>query len=1222
MNWLREADAEPLPGYRLIEPIGSGGFGEVWKCTAPGGILKAIKFVYGNLNGDDGDAIRAEQEQKALQRVKDVRHPFVLSMDRIEIVGGELAIVMELADKSLHDLLQEFQARGYKGIPRNDVVRYLLDAADGLDHLIEKHNLQHLDVKPRNLFVIADRVKVADFGLVKQIERQSAAGLMGGMSPLYGAPETFTDKVSKHSDQYSLAIVYCELVSGRRPFAGKNVRQLAMQHQYEAPDLSMLQEGDRAVLNQALAKDPSRRFPSCQAFIKALSPTIVQTVASIDLDAEEADIGKFSTAPEGPDTERLDSVPQEENGHPATGIFPNVLRYRVETGVSDIIKGDDDEDWEAPPTAVHSNGPPSQVSDPDAFVDLGAPTRGPQMDLTASKLSRGLLRPTLFLGIGAFGRRALTEVRTRLLDRFGDPEQIPAYRFLFADSDPQSIDLAGTGPPEIALGFAETFQLPLQPVIAYRRKMIDHLTLWLPKEKLHSIPRSLQPQGSRALGRLAFIDNYPRLQTRLRRELQVAMLPDSVELSAAHTGLSRGKNTPRVFVFGSACGGSSGMLVDLGYALRRLLRQLNVATASVVLFNYCGSPHDPSTSRAELANVYATLVELNHYTHSDMAYSAHFGPDGPQVSDLGPPFDATYLLTAKERSPEAVRNTVAHVATYVTQDVSTPLGPMLEQARKTPFGSRSSVFRSFGTATAWFPRGLLLRVAARRACARLIDVWTSPATPKSLDFINQQCAKILADPGLRWETLSAELNRLASMARVGTPIEATEQFLEQIEKDAAGPLAAENPGAWAHQVVDNVRRWAGPGSGRELEALWKKSQFYKQLTAASQQLGGQWDEYLAEQLRDLIRRPGHRLAVAEAGLRRIIEFCDRAVHVQWEAIEKHYQNMKKLREEVETSLSNCQGGVKMLFGGPARALRHFLDVVRQFARQRIAQDILEAGVQFFMTLRGRLEDRIRELGFAKSRLKQLQKILMTPMRGSSEAFFGEHGENPFEITDPFWNAVQETETVQIVLPAGIDDLEMSADQFVQSLRPEHWLSLDEWLQGEVLAPMGDLHNATTSGNEVSNSFGRPLIEQAAWHLGTILPITDVAQVEFSSAESQSGGIGERLGNYVNSAEPMFGATGRHETFMLIPDTESGQAFGRAAIGAFNGVQVVPMANPIELTVLREQVSIPESQLQEIFEAAQDVYREVVGVPALSPHSRFDMNQWKVLCKDREPLTCS
>src|SRR5437764_5746508 len=148
MSFLREQNAEPLPGYRLIEPLGNGGFGEVWKCEAPGGLFKAIKFVYGNLNSVDMDSVRAEQELHALQRIKEVRHPFVCSLDRIEVVEGELVIVVELADKSLYDLFVECQAAGLIGIPRNDLLRYLRDAAEALDHMNDKNGLQHLDVKP------------------------------------------------------------------------------------------------------------------------------------------------------------------------------------------------------------------------------------------------------------------------------------------------------------------------------------------------------------------------------------------------------------------------------------------------------------------------------------------------------------------------------------------------------------------------------------------------------------------------------------------------------------------------------------------------------------------------------------------------------------------------------------------------------------------------------------------------------------------------------------------------------------------------------------------------------------------------------------------------------------------------------------------------------------------------------------------------------------------
>jgi serine/threonine protein kinase len=296
MPSVRNPGDEPLPGYRLVAPIGNGGFGEVWKCEVPGGLFKAIKFISGNLDGLDVENHLAQQELSAFQRVKGIRHPFLLSMDRVEVIDGELLIVMELADKTLYDLYMERQAAGLPGIRRDELIPYLLESAEALDVMNFGHGLQHLDIKPRNLFLVGNHVKVADFGLVQSLHEFK--GNPNGerkisVTPRYAAPEIIQDHLSHQSDQYSLALVYYELLTGGFPFRADTAMKQMIERVEGTPDLSALPSCDQPAVGKALAKDPGQRFPSCLDFMDALAHSVPEADTRTKPPGSDSDVDPF-----------------------------------------------------------------------------------------------------------------------------------------------------------------------------------------------------------------------------------------------------------------------------------------------------------------------------------------------------------------------------------------------------------------------------------------------------------------------------------------------------------------------------------------------------------------------------------------------------------------------------------------------------------------------------------------------------------------------------------------------------------------------------------------------------------------------------------------------------------------------------------------------------------------------------------------------------------------
>jgi serine/threonine protein kinase len=272
-QYAKSAGQSPLPGYVLIEPLGRGGFGEVWKCEAPGGLHKAMKFVSGDVTDSvvagASESAQLRQEYTAFQQVKAIRHPFLLSLERVELIDGELIMVMELADQQLGDRFEECRKEGMPGVPREELIGYLREAAEALDVISDKYGLQHLDVKPANLFLTGGHVQVGDYGLVSRLDGKKG-GETPGLTPRYAAPEVLRGQIHTRSDQYSLALVYFELLTGSFPYTARNVQAMMMQHLTAAPDLTALPESDRGAVGMALSKQPEARFDSCAAFIRAL----------------------------------------------------------------------------------------------------------------------------------------------------------------------------------------------------------------------------------------------------------------------------------------------------------------------------------------------------------------------------------------------------------------------------------------------------------------------------------------------------------------------------------------------------------------------------------------------------------------------------------------------------------------------------------------------------------------------------------------------------------------------------------------------------------------------------------------------------------------------------------------------------------------------------------------------------------------------------------------
>src|SRR5262245_27945887 len=182
----------------------------------------------------------------------------------------QLIVAMELGHKTLDDRQKQCHEDRLAGIPADELLAYMAQAARGLDYL-HREGIVHRDIKPGNIMLVGDVAKVCDYGLVVATDADLRA-TSNAFTPLYASPEAVSEKpVTGQSDQYSLAVTYIELRTGRTPYKSETAASVFSAKETGKYDLSRIRKGGvRNVLKRAMARAPAERYGSCSQFIREL----------------------------------------------------------------------------------------------------------------------------------------------------------------------------------------------------------------------------------------------------------------------------------------------------------------------------------------------------------------------------------------------------------------------------------------------------------------------------------------------------------------------------------------------------------------------------------------------------------------------------------------------------------------------------------------------------------------------------------------------------------------------------------------------------------------------------------------------------------------------------------------------------------------------------------------------------------------------------------------
>ncbi|NQZ70053.1 MAG: serine/threonine protein kinase [Lentisphaeria bacterium] len=270
--------------YLLHSQLGKGAFGIVYLATdSLSGILVALKSLPPKLSKNQAGLEKVRQNFALIHKLN---HPNIASVYHLHEVlevdsdigfaPKDFLLVQEyVSGITLDEWIKTFPG---KKISVEGSFEILKPLAQALDYA-HSRNIIHRDIKPGNIMVSEDGIKILDFGLAARVVSDSEEGSVKDVSGTrpYMAPEQWKgEKQGKETDQYALAVTFYRMIKGELPFqTAFESGDLELMHNtvvHDIPqDIQELSFVRNSAIKRALAKSPEDRFNSCEDFVNQLS---------------------------------------------------------------------------------------------------------------------------------------------------------------------------------------------------------------------------------------------------------------------------------------------------------------------------------------------------------------------------------------------------------------------------------------------------------------------------------------------------------------------------------------------------------------------------------------------------------------------------------------------------------------------------------------------------------------------------------------------------------------------------------------------------------------------------------------------------------------------------------------------------------------------------------------------------------------------------------------